>query len=71
MGGVLDKQDQSNMKCSYFLHLIVMFSILIHVAEKSKMVLIGPYYKTKKNYIKKWVGGVTQMHQIMFDYFYD
>ena len=23
VGGVLDKQDQSNIKCSYFLHLIV------------------------------------------------
>ena len=73
MGGVLDKQDQSDIKCSYFLHLKVILTILIHVAEtqKSKMVLICPYYKTKKTILKKWVDGVTQMHQILFDYFFD
>ena len=54
MGGVLGEQDQSDIKCSYFLHLIVIFSILIQVAEtqKSKMVLICPYYKTKKTILK-------------------
>ena len=55
----------------FFLHLSVIIIIFIHVAEtqKSEMVLICPYYKTKKLY-EKWVGGVTLMHQMLFNFFF-
>ena len=45
------------------------FVIVVFPDHTHLLFLICQYYK-KKLY-EKWVGGVTPMHQIMFDFFFD